>query len=111
MSPYTDILFEQVFEGLPGTLFGAKNKKMVTYNSPMLLYPAHKDVVITLKKNKLVDTDEIKKLLVTFLEEHMQGNTKDNLLFLLEAMDASKEEYAKACKCFEKSSLNEKRKE
>merc|ERR1712154_321299 len=108
---FTDILFEQIFEGLPGTLFGAKGKKMITYASPMLLYPAHKDVTITLKKKKLVDTDEVKKELVEFIEGHFQKHTKDNLLFLLGAMDESKEAYAKACKYFDKGSLNEKRKE
>merc|ERR1719150_2185943 len=104
---FTDILFEQIFEGLPGTLFGAKNKKMVSYKAPMLMYPMSKDVVISLKPKKVVDTDEVKKEIAAYIEEKMQGNMKDNLLFLLEALDESKEAYSKACQCFDKSSVSE----
>eukprot|EP00483_Globobulimina_turgida_P000906 UN00907 len=105
---FTDILFEQIFEGLPGTLFGAKNKKMVTYAAPMLMYPGAKDVIIKLKAKKLVDTDEVKKLVAEYIEKHMQKHTKDNLLFLLDAMDDSQAAYDNACKYFEKSPLTEK---
>merc|ERR1719229_505002 len=106
---FTDILFEQIFEGLPGTLFGAKNKKIVTYAAPMLMYPGAKNVIIKLKPKKLVDTDQVKLLIGEYIEKHMQKHTKDNLLFLLDALDESKEEYAKGCKCFEKSPITQKR--
>eukprot|EP01084_Bolivina_argentea_P297603 512741_1 len=107
---FTDILFEQVFEGLPGTLFGAKNKKIVTYKAPMLMYPAAKDVIIKLKIKKQIDVEEVKKLIADYIEKQKQGHTKDNLLFLLGAMHESKEAYSKACKCFDKSPLTEKKK-
>merc|ERR1712087_88277 len=107
---FVDILFEQIFEGLPGTLFGAKGKKLITYAAPMLLYPTHKDVMLILKKKKTVDTDAVRTELENFIAGHHQSHMKDNLLFLLAAMDESKEAYAKACGHFAKSSLSEKRK-
>eukprot|EP01084_Bolivina_argentea_P146869 257053_1 len=87
-----------------------KTKKMVTYAAPMLMYPGSKDVIIKLKPKKLVDTNQVKELINEYIEKHMQKHTKDNLIFLLEAMDQSKEEYAKACKCFDKSPITQKRK-
>ena len=107
---FIDILFEQIFEGLPGTLFGAKGKKLVTYDAPLLLYPTHKDVVLTLKKKKNVDTDAVKEQLAAFINGHHQSHMKNNLLFLLGAVDESKEAYTKAVKLFAKSSLSEERK-
>ena len=107
---FVDITFEQIFEGLPGTLFGAKNKKMVTYNAPMLLYPTHKDVVVKLKKKKLVDTDAVKEELANYISGHHKGFMKENLLFLLAAMDESQQAYAKAVQLFAKSSISEERK-
>eukprot|EP01084_Bolivina_argentea_P035523 65884_1 len=107
---FTDILFEQIFEGLPGTLFGAKNKKLIKYQAPMLTYPNSKDEIITLKPKKVVDTEEVKKIIIDFIEKHFQSHTKDNLLYLLDAMDESKDVYAKACQSFADTALTEKRK-
>merc|ERR1719277_2025874 len=69
-----------------------------------------KDEVISLGAKKVVDTNEVKNEIAAYIEEKMQGNMKDNLLFLLEALDESKEAYSKACQCFDKSSVSEKRK-
>mmetsp|Transcript_28544 Transcript_28544/g.34967 ORF Transcript_28544/g.34967 Transcript_28544/m.34967 type:complete len:157 (+) Transcript_28544:127-597(+) len=107
---FTDILFEQIFEGLPGTLFGAKGKKMVTYKAPMLLYPNSKDVTITLKKSKTIDEDEVKALLTKFIKKHKKGDTQDNMLFLLDNMHKSFDDYTEALKYFKKGSINTKRK-
>eukprot|EP01083_Nonionella_stella_P099501 279773_1 len=71
----TDILLEQIFEGLPVTLFGAKNKKLIKYQAPMLTYPNSKYEIITLKPNKVVDTDEVKKIIIDFIEKHFQSHT------------------------------------